>query len=389
MRRWLAWLLVLLGLLVTPAAFGQECVPNELLVKFRPGTSTQARAVVHRSMGAIVRERIRTLDVDVVSLPHGLAPSRAAAFYARSAYIEYAEPNGIYLPTGVPSDPSYGQEWGLDHIQAPQAWDIAQGRSDIAIAILDSGIAQDHEDLASKVTFNEDLTDSNSGEDDVYGHGTHLAGIAAAVTDNGVGIAGVGFRCSLINIKVALDDGSSNDKVVAQGILDATRAEAKVICMSFGSSSRSETVERAINIAWNNNVVLVASAGNGGGSAPYYPAAYENCIAVASIGPNDQKAGDSNFGPWVDVAAPGVGILSTLPNRPNAFRRQGYGTVSGTSQAAAFVAGLAGLVWSSPSGGSNSAVRARIEATCDQILGTGEFWARGRINAARAVGAIQ
>jgi thermitase len=358
-----------------------------VLVKFRPGTPAALRAAVHTALGGIVCGQVRALDVDVVGLRQGLKPAQAAALYARHTSVEYAEPNLIYTATGVPNDPSYGQQWGLERIQAPLAWDITQGTAGVSVAILDSGIAQDHEDLTGKIIANQVFSPSGTPED-LFGHGTHLAGIAAAITDNGIGVAGVGSRCSLLNAKVSLDDGRSNSRAVADGIIWAADNGARVICMSFSAPTPSPTVENAVSYAWNRGVVLVASAGRDGNSTPVYPAAYEECIAVAATDPGDQRLSTSGFGPWVDVAAPGVGILSTLPNQTNFFRQTGYGTASGTSQATAFVAGLAGLVWSSPFGGSNAAVRARIEATCDSIAGTGQFWAHGRINAARAVGAV-
>jgi thermitase len=372
------------------AAYSQEWAPDEVLVKFRSGTSAQVRAAVHQAMGGTVRDRVAALGVDVVALPPGTTPQQAAVAYSRSPNVQYAEANPICVSTAAPNDPLFGQEWGMSQIQLPLAWNVAQGREDIAIAILDSGIAQDHDDLAPKVVATQNFSSSPTA-DDLFGHGTHLAGIAAAMTDNGTGIAGVGYRCSLMNGKVSEDSkGNSKSSWVAQGIVWAADSGARVICMSFGSPTPSQTVEDAVNYAWNRGVVLVASAGNTGATAPTapnYPAFYEHCIAVAAVDQGDQRPGWSNFGSWVDVAAPGVGILSTLPNRANFFGQQGYGIVNGTSQAAAFVAGLAGLLWSTPFGSSNASVRARLEATCDRIPGTGQSWASGRINAARAVGA--
>jgi thermitase len=389
MRRWLAGLFVLVAQLLASAACGEQCVPDELLVKFRPGTPAPVRAAVYHALGGRVRGRVGALDVDVVGLPAGIAPEHAAALCARSPAVQYAEPNPICVTTGVPNDALYGQEWGMDKIQAPLAWNVTQGDPGVVIAIVDSGIALDHEDLASKIVASQNFSDSDTA-DDLFGHGTHLAGIAAAVADNGVGIAGLGNRCSLMNVKVSRDaDGKGAASWVAQGLTWAADSGARVICMSFGAPTSSRTVEAAVDYAWNHGAVLVASAGNGGGSGLNYPAAYPNCISVAATDPSDGLMAGSSFGAWVDVAAPGANILSTLPNRPNAFRAQGYGTAGGTSQATAFVAGLAGLIWSSPFGGSNAAVRARIEATCDRIPGTGTLWANGRINAARAVGAIQ
>lgn len=393
MRSWFAWLLALGVLLTGGAVFGQECVPGELLVKFRPGTSARMQAAVHHSMGGVAHGELAPLGVQVVALPPGTDPQQAASVYARDPNVQYAEPNSFYHAASVPNDPLFGQEWGMTKIQAPQAWDVSQGSPGVAIAILDSGIDQSHEDLAAKIVASQNFSPSNT-VDDLFGHGTHLAGIAAAITGNGAGIAGVGDNCALMNVKVDRDqDGAANSATVSQGIVWATDAGARVICMSFGSSTPSQTVADAIDYAWNQGVVLVASAGNKNDSAPYYPAAYPQCISVAATGPGDQKDSFSNFGSWVDVAAPGTGIFSTLPSHSFSLQSSrglplNYGTLSGTSQAAAFVAGLAGLVWSSPFGTSNAAVRARIEQTCDRIPGTGTLWRSGRINAARAVGAI-
>jgi thermitase len=388
MRYWLAWLFVLLGQLAAGTAWGQDCAPDQLLVRFRADASPTVRMSLHQALGAVVQTHLAALDVDVVSLPHGTPLRKASLQYSRSRWVQYAESNPIWSTHAAPNDPSFGQEWGMARVQAPLAWNITQGREDIAIAILDSGIAQDHEDLSPRIAANVNFSSSSSA-DDVYGHGTHLAGIVAAVADNGIGIAGLAPRCSLMNVKVARDeDGKSLASWVAQGIVWAADNGARVICMSFGAPTPSQAVADAVGYAWNRGVVLVASAGNGGTTAPNYPAAFDPCIAVAATDANDGRPSWSGFGSWVDVAAPGVGILSTLPNAPNAFKQQGYGTLNGTSQATAFVAGLAGLVWSTSFGTSNAAVRARIESTCDRIAGTGAFWTSGRINAARAVGAI-
>ena len=326
-----------------------------------------------------------------MTLPPGTDPRQAATVYSRDHNVEYAEPNFISVANSTPNDPSVGKQWGLSKIQAPLAWNVTQGSGDVSIAILDSGIDPNHEDLGAKIVASANFSTSDT-DDDNYGHGTHLAGIAAAITDNGLGIAGLGSRCTLMNGKVDEDNGAARSSAVAQGIAWATDSGARVICMSFGAPTPSQTVEAAINYAWNRGVVLVASAGNTGSQAPNYPAFYEHCISVAATDQNDQKDARSNFGSWVDVAAPGTGILSTLPTHPFQLQSFGYplnyGTLSGTSQATAFVAGLAGLVWSTPFGTSNAAVRARIESTCDRIPGTGTLWRSGRINAARAVGAI-
>jgi thermitase len=153
--------------------------------------------------------------------------------------------------------------------------------------------------------------------------------------------------------------------------------------MSLGSPESSETEEKAINFAWRRGSVIVAAAGNDYSSAPHYPAFYENCIAVGATDQNDNKASFSNYGPdWVDVAAPGVSIFSTLPNHGSQMGKD-YGYASGTSMATPFVAGLAALVWTTSYGTDNTAVRKRIESTCDPVGLV--YWAHGRINDFSAV----
>lgn len=215
-----------------------------------------------------------------------------------------------------------------------------------------------------------------------------MAGSAAALTNNGIGVAGTCPNCVLYNVKVLADNGSGAWSWIANGITWATDNGAKVINMSLGGSSGSSTVESAVNYAWGKGVVLVADAGNSGTSSPFYPAYYTNVIAVAATDQNDNKASFSNYGTWVDIAAPGVSILSTAPDHPNKIwgKAVKYGTLSGTSMASPHVAGAAGLVWSTGiCFTDNSCVRNRIETNADQITGTGTYWVNGRLNAYRAV----
>ncbi len=391
---WAAVAAVLIGILLvpqlSPAQATDEFVPGEVLVKFRPGAPGAEVAAAHRQAGGEPREVVPGIDVQVVKVPPGRERAAVEA-YRRNPNVLFAEVNGFYSAvqtTWTPNDPLFGQQWQYPKIAAPAAWGVTQGSSGVAIAILDTGIDQSHEDLAAKIQKNVNFTTSRT-VDDRYGHGTHVAGSAAASTNNGKGVAGTCPNCGLYNVKVLADNGSGAWSWVASGIVWAADNGARVINMSLGGSSGSSTVEDAVNYAWGKGVVLVAAAGNSGTGSPFYPAFYQNVIAVAATDQNDSKASFSNYGTWVDIAAPGVSILSTAPDHPNKIWGKGvkYGTLSGTSMASPHVAGAAGLVWSTGACGTtdNGCVRSRIETGADKISGTGTYWANGRLNAYNAV----
>jgi len=361
----------------------QGHAPDQILVKFLPGTSQETKAGVHKRYGSKVVDVIPGIDVQVVRIPENKVAEKVRA-YKGEASVEFAEPDYVAEAILTPNDPYFGKQWGMVKIHAPEAWDITTGSPGVKIAICDTGIDQNHEDLAAKIVGNKNFTQSRT-VDDNYGHGTHVAGIAAAITNNGKGVAGVGFDSSLMNVKVLGDTGSGYYSWVANGINWAANNGAKVINLSLGGSSASDTLESAVNYAWGKGCVLVAAVGNDNTSAPLYPAYYENCIAVAATDQNDAKASFSNYGAWVDIAAPGVDIFSTLPNHRNRIGILNYGSLSGTSMSTPHVAGLAGLVWATEYGTSQVNVRSRIEGTADEA---GTMWSTygiKRINAYNAV----
>jgi thermitase len=362
------------------SAPGSGFSSEQILVSFEPGTSRPVAARIHRQLGGQVKETIPGIGVQVVTVPEGRAMAMGKA-YSSNPRVAYAEPDFVVQAVGSPDDPYFGRQWGLPIIGAPQAWDVTTGSPNINIAILDTGVDQDHPDLADKIVSNINLTSSPTA-DDIHGHGTHVAGIAAATTNNGVGVAGLGYTSTIMNVKVLGDGGAGTYSSLVSGIIWAADNGAEIINMSLGGSSYSTTLENAVNYAWSNGVVVVAAAGNAGSSTPCYPAAHANCMGVAATSGYDALASFSNYGNWVDVAAPGVGIYATLKD-------SGYGYKSGTSMASPHVAGLAGLVFTTVSdkngdGRLNDEVRSRIEATCDDIGVTGI--GHGRINAAQAVG---
>lgn len=376
-------------------------VPGQILIKFKDNTLPNVIDKQLKINSAKVIDRVHGLDVLVLSVPE-FTKQRIINALSKNPFVEYAEPNLIANALFIPNDPNFAsKQWGLENtgqtiqsqvgtsdadIDGPSAWDIASGSSTIRVAILDTGIDQNHEDLSTKIVVNKNYTDSPT-PDDLYGHGTHVGGIVAAVTDNGVGIAGGCPLCTLMNVKVLNDDGAGAYSWIANGITWSADNGAKVINMSLGGSSPSRTLERAINYAWNKGVVLTGAAGNSGNQSKTYPGAYNNVIAVAATDNKDQKASFSSYGSkWVDVSAPGVNIFSTFPNHSYKINKSlNYDFGSGTSMATPFASAVAALIWSTPSGTSASNVRSKLESSADRIIGTGTYWSKGRINAANAV----
>ncbi|MDP2672114.1 MAG: S8 family serine peptidase [Candidatus Daviesbacteria bacterium] len=251
----------------------------------------------------------------------------------------------------------------ISKLNTPAAWDITQGDPALVIAIIDSGVDFSHEELAGKGT----------GVLDDYGHGTKVAGVTAANTNNAVGIAGVCPLCQILSIKVLNSTGFGSDSGVASGIIKASDAGVKVINLSLGSYSLSTAMQSAVDYAWNKGVVIVGAAGNDNSTTKFYPAAFPNVIAVGATTSSDVKSVISNYGDWVDVWAPGQGILS--PKMGGS-----YTLASGTSLAAPHVAGLAGLILSAKSGLTNQQVVDLIISNADDLPGGSK-----RINAYKAL----
>jgi thermitase len=355
------------------AAAPDTRVKNEILVKFRDNVSNRLIAQTNAEAGATVISKIDELGVLRLRVPEKALDHLLDA-YSRNPKVEFAEPNFIASTTGDPDDPYYisGYQWDLLKVHAPEAWALTEGAPSIDIAILDTGIDVNHPDLAGKVVISANFSGSPTSSD-LYGHGTHVAGIAAGGTNNLQGIASLGYNSSLMNVKVMSDDGTGSYASVAKGITWAADNGANVINLSLGGTSSSQTLARAVNYAWKKGVILVAAAGNNGTTDPFYPAYYNNVIAVASSDIFDNLSPYSNRGSWVEVAAPGGNIWSTLPGG-------NYAYMAGTSMAAPHVAGLAALVLTRfPSA---SAARNCIIANTDPIVAN---IGGGRINALKAV----
>jgi thermitase len=253
--------------------------------------------------------------------------------------VELAEPNYIYKISASTNDPLNKQLWGYSAANVFQAWDLGRGSSAIKVAVVDTGVDYRHPDLAGRVIKGHDYINEDSDPMDDHGHGTHCAGVIGAISDNAIGISGIASGVSIIAIKVMDSEGSGPLSAVAAGIQEATRLGANVINLSLGDSSNSAILQSAIAEAVKAGVTVVAAAGNDGTSRKYYPAACPGVISVGALDISDSKADFSNYGDWVKVVAPGVNIVSTMPN-------SSYAPMSGTSMASPHAAGLAALLLS-------------------------------------------
>lgn len=271
--------------------------------------------------------------------------------YFKKWQIQYAEPHYLYLTNEgeasweststalTPNDALYSRyQWNLPLIETLQGWEIGKGSQDIKVAVVDTGVDLDHPDLQGHLLegFNVVSEGKALPYDDV-GHGTHVAGVISAVVNNGEGVAGMTWHNPILPVKVLDASGSGSTYAVAQGIIWAADNGAKVINMSLGNYADAQFLHDAIKYAFEKDVVLIAASGNDNTERPGYPAAYDEVFAVAATDSNKNKASFSNYGDYIDVAAPGVNIPSTYPNNQ-------YAALSGTSMASPHVSALAALI---------------------------------------------
>ena len=347
---------------------------NQIIVKFKEDVCEETQLKIHHKHKCTILDHNKELDFQVLHSKRDI--NTLIKIYNKLEEVEYAEPNHMLKAFYTPNDPFFAYQYGPQKVQAPDAWDVTTSNGNIKIAIIDTGVQLNHPELAIKLWPGYNFVEGNLNPNDGNGHGTHVAGIAGALTENSLGIAGIAPSASIIPVRALDNSGNGTLSNIANAITYSTNAGAKVINLSLGSSQGSITLENAINHAWNQGVVIVAAAGNEASNTLTYPAAYQNVIAVASTDINDQKSDFSNYGTWVEVSAPGSTILST-------YTGSYYAYLSGTSMACPHVAGLAALL--AAQGKNNVQIKNTILSTCDPVPGTGLYWTYGRINANRAV----
>ncbi|HAQ08410.1 MAG TPA: peptidase S8 [Bacillus bacterium] len=262
-------------------------------------------------------------------------------YFTEKPNIEFVEPNFILMQNQIsaPNDLLYQEnyQWNLPVIGTEQGWVVSRGNEGIEIAIVDTGVDLDHPDLRNRLVKGYNVVDKRQEPDDDNGHGTHVAGIIASETNNNEGIAGLTWFNKIMPIKAMGAKGYGTTFDIATGIVWAVDHGADVINLSLGNYQPSKVLEEAVSYAYSKNVVMVSAAGNDGSSQPTYPSAYPEVLSVSAIDYEGKRAGFSNHGDYIDIAAPGVYIPSTY------FNKQ-YAALSGTSMAAPHVAGLAALI---------------------------------------------
>ena len=307
----------------------------------------------------------------------------------------YVEPDAKVQVQAVPNDPYWNMQWGPQKIGADFAWNTTVGDPSLLVAVIDTGVDYLHPDIAANyVALGRDWVNNDDDPLDDFGHGTHCTGIIAAVMNNGEGIAGLAQV--RIMVEKAFDSyGYGYADTIANSIIHATDSGAKIISMSFGGYTDSQLMHDAVKYAYNAGVLLVASTGNDESNSRMYPAAYDEVIAVTATDQSDQKAWFSNWGDWVELAAPGVDIYSTMPTY-EVYMNVAYGFsmnydyMSGTSMACPHVAGVAALAWSRYSNRTRDWVRMWLSYTADD-LGDSGFdvdFGNGRVNAQNAVNTL-
>jgi subtilisin family serine protease len=356
-------------------------VPDQLLVRFEPGTPqatingvlSRARA---RPEDVVDEIGVRVIDVDPTKREQVLAALKA------SPAVEYAERDVAMIALEkIPNDPHWSAQWGPRKVSANAAWDTTTGSRKVVVAVLDTGVDLRHPDLAGALVPGYDLVNDDADPRDDQGHGTAVAGIIAARTNNSAGQAGVCWGCSIMPLKVLDSSGSGSTSTIAKGIVWAVDNGARIINLSLGGPGTSQALTDAVAYAASKGVPMFAAAGNNGSETMFYPAAYAQVLAVAGTDPSDRLYSWSNRGAWVQVAAPGCNVATA--------RGGGYENFCGTSSATPVVSGLAGLALSAPGSPAAADLYPAVKSSA-QGIGSGVQF--GRVSAAGtlfALGAVQ
>ena len=357
---------------------------NTVVVGYTAGTESQAvKSALH--LGGKNLRRSKAGRLAVVGVPAGENAADFARELSAQPGVRYAEPDKTVHLAMASNDPGFIHQWGLSRIGAPAAWDVTRGAA-VKVAVLDTGVDYNHEDLIGRVDTagGYDFVNNDSDALDDNGHGTHVAGIVSATLNNGIGVASVAPSATIIPVKVMNAIGTGSTAGVASGIVWAANHGAKVINLSLESGQDSVAIEDAVQYAVSKDCVVVAAAGNEGASAVAYPAAGPDVIGVGWTDENDIRSVFSNYGAGVDITAPGSSILSTILFAPLG---SGYGLMSGTSMAAPHVAGVVALIRAKNPTWNRAMVERQLLGTALDLGAPGrdDYYGFGRVRADTAV----
>jgi thermitase len=355
-------------------------VENELLVQSFPGANPEDLADLYKLVDVQVVDALPEIELTVLRVE----PDRleaAAEELAGSGLLENLQKNYVFTASLNPDDPQYSLQAHLPQIDAPQAWNTTTGSEDVLVAIVDTGVDADHPDLAEKIVGGWNVYDDSADFSDTMGHGTAVAGVAAARSDNGIGVAGVSWDSPVLAVRASDEEGSSTGRHLAAGILYAAGQGATIINVSFAPLHENSVVKSAAVQAANRGAVVVISSGNSGQT--YSAPGYDQALFVGAVGADDQLASFSDKGPYVDQVAPGSGIRSTAVDG-------GYRMMSGTSFSAPIVSGVAALMRSANPELSAASIRELLIGTAGDRGATGrdDSYGYGAVDAAAAVAAV-
>ncbi|WP_246066930.1 S8 family peptidase [Paenibacillus koleovorans] len=355
---------------------------NQVVVKFNTDPSEADLNTIRTEIGAV---DVRKLGYTYIFQSSSMEAKQLMAYFKKWDVL-YVEPHFLYMTNDTvsaaePNDVLYKKyQWNLPAINTLPGWTINKGNTDVIVAVIDTGVDLTHSDLKSQLLEGYNVVTVGTPPQDDVGHGSHVAGVISALVNNSEGVAGMTWFNKILPVKVLDSTGAGSTYAVAQGIIWATDHGAKVINMSLGNYAEAKFLHDAVKYAYDRDVVLIAASGNDNTDRPGYPAAYPEVFAVAATDSNKQKASFSNYGDYIDVAAPGVNIASTYPHNQ-------YAALSGTSMASPHVTALAALIRSVNPLLKNTEVMDIMRRSASDLgtQGKDNYFGYGQIDVARAL----
>jgi len=355
---------------------------NDIVVRFTDELSDEELNRIRRAIDA---SSVQNTGYAYIFRSNTMTYEQMLTYFRDHHSTRYIEPHYMYVTNAEPNDALYADyQWNLPATRTESGWELAEPGEEVIVAVIDTGVDLDHPDLKNRLVEGYNVYTEGSDADDDVGHGTHVAGIIAAEINNYEGIAGIAPHTRIMPVKVLDSTGAGSTYAVAQGIIWATDHGAKVINLSLGNYAEAQFLHDAIQYAYDRDVVLVAATGNDHTESPGYPAAYDEVLAVGATDSKGQLAQFSNYGTYIDVAAPGVSIASTYPGNQ-------YAALSGTSMASPHAAALAAMIRSVNPSLSNEEIMELMRSTSTDLGESGHdiYFGYGQIDVEKALSAAR